>query len=130
MCGVTIYSQGWLLAPVNVPEEAAESIIVHASRVVCCMLTKCQLPEATPNLVAALAHLHSDQLPWHGLLLRLAMLLLLHLSALLVFPDVQSRAKTHWGVRNVGTMWQNLLCDEAVGTLILTGELLQMLREI
>jgi hypothetical protein len=27
-------------------------------------------------------------------------------------------------------MWQNLLCDEAVGTLILTGELLQMLREI
>jgi hypothetical protein len=83
MCGVTIYSQRWLLALVNVPEEAAESIIVHASRVVRCMLTQRQLPEATPNLVAALPHLHSDQLPRHGLLLLLVEQLLLRHHALL-----------------------------------------------
>jgi hypothetical protein len=52
------------------------------------MLTQRQLPEATPNLVATLTHLHSDQLPRHGLLLLLAELRLLLRHGLLGVPDV------------------------------------------
>jgi hypothetical protein len=83
-----LYSQRWLLPLVNIPEEAAEGVIIHASGVVCCMLAQCQLPKATPDLIAALAHLHSDQLPRHGLLLLLAELLRLHNHAFLGVPDV------------------------------------------
>jgi hypothetical protein len=75
LCDAAVNSQGWLLALVNIPEEAAEGIIIHARRVVRCMLAQCQLPKAATNLVATLAHLYSDQLAWHGLLLLSAALL-------------------------------------------------------
>eukprot|EP00882_Tetradesmus_deserticola_P022024 GHRQ01023901.1.p3 GENE.GHRQ01023901.1~~GHRQ01023901.1.p3 ORF type:complete len:108 (-),score=21.49 GHRQ01023901.1:217-540(-) len=65
-----LYLQGWLLALVDISEEAAEGIIVHATGIMSSMLPQCQLPEATTNLVPTLAHLHSDELPWHRLLLR------------------------------------------------------------
>lgn len=71
VCCAPLYSQGWLLALVDIPEEAAEGVIVHATGIMSSMLTQRQLPEATTNLVSTLAHLHSDELPRHGLLLLL-----------------------------------------------------------
>ncbi len=44
----------------------AQRLIVHPLGVVRCMLAKRQLPEAAPNLVAALSHLNCYQLTGHG----------------------------------------------------------------
>ncbi len=55
------YSAAFLEGYASAAQAPAERIVKHACGVVGCMLTQGKLPEAAPNLVATLAHLHDMQ---------------------------------------------------------------------